>query len=143
MVGGTCRAQLWAVPGAHGRCWRNWSSAIAFAAVTWRTGRARTRRLSPLCKLTCQTHHGKVTCWMSGQQPAVIDCARRHGVRDEEMQHAFRNPVRTFLVGEDMTMVIGADGAGRLIEVGVVESRDEPGLVIVHAMPARSKFLKG
>jgi len=59
------------------------------------------------------------------------------------MQHAFRNPVRTFLVGEDMTMAIGADGAGRLIEVGVVESRDEPGLVIVHAMPARSKFLKG
>ena len=54
-----------------------------------------------------------------------------------------RNPVRTFLVGEDMTMVIGADGAGRLIEVGVVESRDEPGLVIVHAMPARSKFLEG
>ena len=39
-------------------------------------------------------------------------------------------------------MVIGADTAGRLIEIGVVESRDEPGLVIVHAMPARPKFLK-
>lgn len=58
------------------------------------------------------------------------------------MLHAFRNPVRTFLVGEDMTMVIGADAAGRLIEIGVVDSRDEPGLVIVHAMPARPKFLR-
>jgi hypothetical protein len=41
-----------------------------------------------------------------------------------------------------MTMLIGADAAGRLLEVGVVESRDEPGLVIVHAMPARQKFLR-
>lgn len=73
----------------------------------------------------------------------MVDSARRHGVSDEDMHHAFRNPVRTFLVTEDMTMVIGADGAGRLIEVGVVESRDETGLVIVHAMPARSKFLEG
>jgi len=73
----------------------------------------------------------------------VIDSARRHGVSDEDMQHAFRNPVRTFLVGEDMTMVIGADAAGRMIEIGVVESRDEPGLVIVHAMPARPQFLQG
>jgi len=59
------------------------------------------------------------------------------------MLHAFRNPVRTFVVSEDMTMVIGADTAGRLTEVGAVESRDEPGHVIVHAMPARQKFLKG
>lgn len=57
------------------------------------------------------------------------------------MLHALRNLVRTFLVAEDMTMVVGADRAGRLIEVGVVESRDEPGLVVVHAMAARSKFL--
>ncbi|HSJ19545.1 MAG TPA: hypothetical protein VK964_03130 [Nocardioidaceae bacterium] len=44
-------------------------------------------------------------------------------------------------MAEDMTMVIGADRAGRLIEVGVVESRDEPGLVVVHAMAARPKVL--
>lgn len=71
----------------------------------------------------------------------VIASAKRHGVTDANMLHAFRNPVRTFRVGEDMTMVIGADTAGRLLEVGVVESRDEPGLVNVHAMPARQKFL--
>ena len=47
------------------------------------------------------------------------------------------------MMAKDLTMVIGADTAARLIEVGVVESSHEPGLVIVHAMPARSKFLTG
>lgn len=78
---------------------------------------------------------------MTEHEPWIIDSARRHDVTEADMLHAFRNPVRTFLVGEDMTMVIGADLSGRLIELGVVESRDEPGLVIVHAMPARQKFL--
>ena len=40
-------------------------------------------------------------------------------------------------------MVVGADRAGRLMEVGVVESHDEPSLVIVHAKTARPKFLGG
>ena len=72
----------------------------------------------------------------------ILDSARRHGIRDEDMQHAFRNPVRTFLIGDDMTMVIGADRSGRLIEVGVVEGLSDSELVIAHAMPARPKFLK-
>ncbi len=73
----------------------------------------------------------------------VVASARRHGAADADMLHAFRNPVRTFLVGEDMTRVIGGDRVGRPLEVGVVDSRDEPGLVIVHAMLARPKFLRG
>ncbi len=60
----------------------------------------------------------------------------------EDALHVLRNPVRTFAMDEEMTMVIGADRAGRLIEDGVGENHDEPGLVIVHAMPARAKFLK-
>lgn len=79
---------------------------------------------------------------MTEQSPLVVASARRHGATDADMLHAFRNPIRTFLVGEGMTMVIGADATGRLLEVGVVESRDEPRLVIVHAMPAREKFLQ-
>lgn len=50
--------------------------------------------------------------------------------------------MRTFLVGADMTIVIGADAARLLIEIEMVDSRNEPGLVIVHAMPARSKLLR-
>ena len=79
---------------------------------------------------------------MTEQDPLILASARRHQVGEDDMLHALRNPVRTFLLDEDMTMVIGADTAGRLLEIGVVESRDEPGLVIVHAMPARSKFLR-
>ncbi len=48
---------------------------------------------------------------MAEHDPVILESARRHGVSDEDVQHAFRNPVRTFLVGEDMTMVIGADRA--------------------------------
>lgn len=75
-------------------------------------------------------------------EPVILDSARRHGVSDEDMQHAVRNPVRSFRVGDDMTMVIGADPAGRLIEVGVVEGLGDFELVIAHAMPARDKFLR-
>jgi hypothetical protein len=36
-------------------------------------------------------------------------------------------------------MLIGADQAGNLYEIGVVSSAEGP--VIVHAMPARHKYL--
>lgn len=38
-----------------------------------------------------------------------------------------------------MTMLIGGSTSGALLEIGVVEGAD--GSVIVHAMPAREKFL--
>jgi hypothetical protein len=76
------------------------------------------------------------------EDPLVVRSASRHGVNEADALHAFRNPIRIFLVGEDMTMVIGADTAGRLLEIGVVESREDSKLVIVHAMLAREKFLK-
>jgi hypothetical protein len=79
---------------------------------------------------------------MTEREPMILDSAGRRGVAHEDILHAFRNPVRTYLVSEGMTMVIGADTTGRLIEIGVVESRDEPGLVIVHAMAARQKSLR-
>lgn len=39
-----------------------------------------------------------------------------------------------------MVMYIGPDRSGLLLEVGVVEWHDE--LAIVHAMPARPRFLR-
>ena len=55
------------------------------------------------------------------------------------MLHAYRNPIRVFEVDE-MTMLIGPDEAARLIEIGVaVAERVE---FIVHAMPARARFLE-
>jgi hypothetical protein len=66
----------------------------------------------------------------------IAASARRHGIADEDMRHALRNPILVLDVDE-LVMVIGADRSGRLLEVGV---RD--GDRIVHAMYAREKFLR-
>ena len=41
---------------------------------------------------------------------------------------------------DGFVMFVGADTAGNLLEVGVIDSADGP--IIVHAMPARSKYLR-
>jgi hypothetical protein len=72
--------------------------------------------------------------------PVIAGSARKHGVRDDEILHAFRNPVRVFSLDEGFTMVIGAGRTGTLYEVGVVEGHTA--LVVVHAMKAREKFVR-
>lgn len=53
--------------------------------------------------------------------------------------NAYHNPIRVFDLG-DLTMLIGADRHAGLLELGVAEAE---GLeFIVHAMPARDKFLR-
>lgn len=37
-------------------------------------------------------------------------------------------------------MFVGADTAARLLEIGVVDASDGP--IIIHAMPARPKYLR-
>ncbi len=71
--------------------------------------------------------------------PVILESARKHGISDHDMLHAYRNPIRVFVL-DDMVMLIGGDEAGRLLEVGVAEAE---GLeFIVHAMPARERFLR-
>jgi len=55
------------------------------------------------------------------------------------MLHAHRNPIRVFEF-EELTMLIGADDAGRLLEIGTATAEGIE--FIVHAMPARQKFLR-
>jgi len=69
----------------------------------------------------------------------VLESARKHGISDDDMLHAYRNPVRVFAL-DDLTMLIGADHSGRLLEVGVVVGDGVE--FIVHAMPARERFLR-
>jgi len=69
----------------------------------------------------------------------ILDSSRKHGIEGEDMLHAYRNPIRVFDLG-DAVMLIGADRSGRLLEIGVVEA--EGVVFVVHAMPARSKFLR-
>jgi len=60
-------------------------------------------------------------------------------VADDDMLHAHRNPIRVFEF-EELTMLIGADDAGRLLEIGTATAEGIE--FIVHAMPARQKFLR-
>lgn len=55
------------------------------------------------------------------------------------MLHAYRHPIRVFDL-DGLTMLIGADLSGRLAEVGVAAGEGVE--FIVHAMPARQKFLR-
>jgi hypothetical protein len=71
--------------------------------------------------------------------PVVLASARKHGIQDEDMLHAYRHPVRVFEVG-DLVMLIGGDRSGRLLEVGLTEAEGIE--FIVHAMPARSMFVR-
>ena len=71
--------------------------------------------------------------------PVVLDSARKHGVSDDDMLHAYRNPIRVFDL-DDLVMLIGADESARLIEIDV--ARSEGIEFIVHAMTARRKFLE-
>jgi hypothetical protein len=71
--------------------------------------------------------------------PVILDSARKHGLSDDDILHAYRNPIRAFDV-DDLTMPIGSDHAARLLEIGVVTAEGIE--FIVHAMPARDKFLR-
>ena len=73
-------------------------------------------------------------------EPLIADSARKHGVGDDTILHAFNNPIRVEDLDEGLTMLVGPDHAGNLYEVGVVESKDGP--IIVHAIPARPKYLR-
>ncbi len=55
------------------------------------------------------------------------------------MSHVLRNPIRVESPSEGFTMFVGPDHAGNMLEVSVIEGDSGP--VIVHAMPARPKYL--
>lgn len=55
------------------------------------------------------------------------------------MLHAYDNPIRVFQLDEGLTMLVGGGTSGALYEIGVADATT--GAVIVHAMPARERFL--
>ncbi|HSH61752.1 MAG TPA: hypothetical protein VK988_19320 [Acidimicrobiales bacterium] len=71
--------------------------------------------------------------------PVILASSRKHGLTDKDMLHAYRNPIRVFDL-DDLTLLIGPDESATLLEVGVASSEGID--FIVHAMPARAKFLE-
>jgi hypothetical protein len=66
--------------------------------------------------------------------------ARKHGIADEDMLHAVRNPIMQWRLDDEFTMRVGPARDGDLLEIGVLGiDTDDP--VIVHAMRARPQYL--
>ncbi len=72
--------------------------------------------------------------------PLIAPSARKHGIADADMIHAFNHPIFVDDLDDGFTMFIGADPAANLLEIGVVDTRDGP--IIIHAMSARPKYLR-
>ena len=70
----------------------------------------------------------------------VAESAFKHGVGVEDIFHAYNNLIRVEELDEELFILVGANRAGNLLEIGVVATSD--GSVIVHAMEARPKYLR-
>ena len=66
--------------------------------------------------------------------------AREHGVPEADARHAVANALRTIARNETMTLLIGPDRNGRLLEVVVLDDDPEEEPVVVHSMPLRKSF---
>jgi len=73
-------------------------------------------------------------------EPIIAPSALKHGLQREDILHAYRNPLRVWDLGEGFTMMIGANSAAIIMEVGYVTG--DVAMVVVHAMRAREKFLR-
>lgn len=65
--------------------------------------------------------------------------AYRHGIRAADIRHVLRNFIATASdpADDDVTLFLGGDRNGALVEVGVLDTDDGP--VIIHAMRGRLK----
>ena len=73
-------------------------------------------------------------------EPLIIASARKHGIADDDILHAFNHPLRYEDLDDALVMIIGPTRTAHLIEVGFIDTDHGP--VIVHAMRARRKYLR-
>lgn len=67
-------------------------------------------------------------------EPYIAETARKHGVSDDDILHAYRQMFGIRVDDEGFSMAYGADRAANLIEIGYVHADDEDIDVIIHAM---------
>ena len=91
-------------------------------------------------------HHGRrsptVLPWMPWRIRSSLRprSSLKHGLDEVAILHAYRNPIRAWDLGDGFTMIIGANEAALILEVGYIRATTT--VVIVHAMQARKKFLR-
>ncbi len=71
--------------------------------------------------------------------PEILPSARKHGISDADMMHAFRNRIRERRL-EEKFLVVGPDNSGNLLEL--IYKVTEESIVIFHAMKVRPKYLR-
>ena len=71
----------------------------------------------------------------------IIDAARRHGVPDEDILHAFRNPMRA-ISDDDVHVSVGGARDGSPIELATSYDEERHEIRIIHAMPARPSYVR-
>lgn len=70
-------------------------------------------------------------------EPIIAPAALKHGLDEEQIRHAYRNPVLVWDLGDGFTMIVGPNQAAIFLRPGRAQVH-----VIVHAMHAREKFLR-
>ena len=70
----------------------------------------------------------------------VLSSARRHGVADEDIEHAVARALAVEEIGEDPLryLVLGPDRAGNLLELVVLDRPQGP--AVIHAMAMRKQY---
>ena len=56
-----------------------------------------------------------------GVDLVIAPSARKHGVSDEDIRDAYSHPLRVFDLDEGFTMIIGANHAAIIYEIGIVD----------------------
>lgn len=70
----------------------------------------------------------------------VLASALKRDITEDDIRHAISNPIATTDMDDACFMVVGADTAGRLIEVGIRIGEDT--ITAFHSFrPARQQFL--
>lgn len=73
-------------------------------------------------------------------EPVILESAHRHGVSEDDMLHALEYAIRVAVQEDGVSMYLGPARPGHpVLEVGVVQWHGV--YAIVHAMPARPKYL--
>ena len=72
----------------------------------------------------------------------ILPSGRKHGISDDDIRHAFENAVASITIPDQpaFAMVLGPDQSAQLLEIGVLADEDND--YVIHAMPARPKYLK-
>jgi len=80
-----------------------------------------------------------VSIYLDDNDLVIVPTARTHGIKDADIRHTVRQPIRVFRL-DDLSVLIGPDRSARILELGVVVKGEVD--IVVHAMPVRAKFLR-